>query len=138
MFFRYNNKVTRTTSLVLFCCPHLYSRSCFTNCLLTRRPHCICLEQNYIGKRSEGFEANDSHSYILNNTHFLWNQSRKQKKFLMSGKGGIHIHTHQFRLRKLIFYGSRGLGIGGEGADMREKGQGPDNPNTLLNRHWRK
>ena len=32
-FLKFNNKVTRTTSLVSFCCLHWKPRPCFTNCL---------------------------------------------------------------------------------------------------------
>ena len=81
IFFQVDNKVTRTTLLVPFCCLH-WPRSCFTNCLLWLwKPHCICLEQNSIGKRPKDFEASDFPSCMLNNAHFFWNQSQKSKKF---------------------------------------------------------
>ena len=57
--------------------------SCFTNCLLwLQKPHCICLEQNSIGKRPRDFEASGFPSCIFETTH------GNQKKSMMSGKVG--------------------------------------------------
>ena len=36
-----------------------------------------------------------------------------------------------FSLKKLKFYGDRGLGTGGGALDMRAGGRGPDNTNIL-------
>ena len=41
------------------------------------KPHCICLEQISIGKRPKYFNASGFPCYILNNTHFFRNPSRK-------------------------------------------------------------
>ena len=41
------------------------------------RPHCLCLEQNSIGKRPKCFKASGFPCCILNNTHFFWNWSRR-------------------------------------------------------------
>ena len=49
-------------------------------------PDCICLEQTSIRKRSKFFESNGFPCFILNNTHFFWNRSRKWKEFMISGK----------------------------------------------------
>ena len=53
--------------------------------LSLRKPHCICLEQNSIGKRPKDFEASGIPSCILNNTNFFKTSHRNQKN-IMSGK----------------------------------------------------
>ena len=51
------------------------------------RPHCICLAQIYIGKRSKYFKASDFPCYILNNNHFFLETRQKNlKKFMIRGK----------------------------------------------------
>ena len=78
---QFNNKVTRTISLVPFAVligspVHvLWVAYCWL-----WRPHCICLEQNSIGMRPKVFEARSFPCCILNNTNFFGNQSLKSKK----------------------------------------------------------
>ena len=52
------------------------------------RPHCICLEQNSIGKCPKDFEATGFHCCILNNTQLLNTSHGNEKSFMISGKVG--------------------------------------------------
>ena len=69
-----------------FCCLHWQPRSCLpiAHCDFEKH-HCICLEQNSIGKRPKDFEASGFHPCILKNTHFFWNQSQKFHDVRKSG-----------------------------------------------------
>ena len=71
---------------ILFCIQGFTEYLQFLTYCWLWRPHCICLEENSIRRRPKDFEASGSPCYILNNTHFFWNQSPKSKNFIMSGK----------------------------------------------------
>ena len=61
----------------------------------------MCLEQNSIGKRPKDFETSGFSSCVLNNTHFVWNQSQKSKKFHDVGKSR---DVQQWYMQKVLFY----------------------------------
>ena len=63
--------------------PLLLALYIFYHCLYCwlGRPHCICSEQISIGKRPNYLKPSGFPCYILNNTHFFWNQSRKSENF---------------------------------------------------------
>ena len=70
-FLKFNNKVTRTTSLVPFCFLHWYPHLCLTNgLLLTSKTLLYMLRTELYRKASKDFEATGFRCYILNNTYF--------------------------------------------------------------------
>ena len=70
-FLKFNNKITRTISLVTFCFLHWNSHLCLTNgLLLTSKTLLYMLRTELYRKASKDFEATDFHCYISNNTYF--------------------------------------------------------------------
>ena len=109
-FLKFNNKVTRTTSLVPFCFLHWYPHLCLTNgLLLTSKTLLYMLRTELYRKASKDFEATGFRCYILNNTYFpLLLKSFKKipppppKKKVLSKSGDIQ--QTKWYMQKVSFY----------------------------------
>ena len=109
-FLKFNNKVTRTTSLVPFCFLHWYPHLCLTNgLLLTSKTLLYMLRTELYRKASKDFEATGFRCYILNNTYFplLLKSFKKitpppKKKKVLSKSGDIQ--QTKWYLQKVSFY----------------------------------
>ena len=110
-FLKFNNKITRATSLVTFCFLHWNSHLCLTNgLLLTSKTLLYMLRTELYRKASKDFQAADFHCYISNNTYFpLLLKSFKEippppppKKKVLSKSGDIQ--QTKWYMQKVPFY----------------------------------
>ena len=109
-FLKFNNKITRTISLVTFCFLHWNSHLCLTNgLLLTSKTLLYMLRTELYRKASKDFEATDFHCYISNITYFPFLlKSFKEipppppKKKVLSKSGDIQ--QTKWYMQKVPFY----------------------------------